>query len=229
MWAAYPDQTQFYDVATQFMFGSAIMVAPKVTRPDQVLASLHMQEVSYLLPENEVWYNYYSKVKNTKTGEWQTDVLSDLEQSVFVKAGTILPVLLHDECMALMPCIQNAIRLEVYLAEGDQAAGSLYLDDGETLAYQTDPNASVSLDFTMSGTNLLSSKSALTASNQYVFGDDQKITEVAIYGFHSRPLDVLSSGVEVKYTYVAENEALYISDEYFAADLDNLAIEIVWN
>ena len=105
MWASYPDQTQFYDVTTQFMFGSSILVAPKVTRPDQVLASLHMQEVSYLLPENEVWYNYYSKQKNTQVGEWQTDVLSDLEQAVFVKAGSILPILLHDECMALMPCI----------------------------------------------------------------------------------------------------------------------------
>ena len=81
----------------------------------------------------------------------------------------------------------------------------------------------------MQGTNLLSAKSAATATSEYKFGKNQKITEVAIFGFHSKPLDVLSNGVEVRYTYVPKNEALYISDEYFAADLDNLAIEIVWN
>lgn len=34
MWNEFPDhQQQFWNVASQFMFGSSILVAPKVTEP----------------------------------------------------------------------------------------------------------------------------------------------------------------------------------------------------
>lgn len=124
-----------WDVATQFMFGSSILVAPKLTKPDDLLSSFRRQMVNYILPDDELWYNYYTKQQSLDTGVWKTSTLTDLEQAVFVRGGSVIPILLHEGCMALLPCIRNPIRLEVYLDENDEASGELYLDDGETYEF----------------------------------------------------------------------------------------------
>jgi len=49
---------------------------------------------------------------------------------VFVKGGSILPILLHDDCMALSQCYWGKIRLEVYLDWSKRASGFLFTDDG---------------------------------------------------------------------------------------------------
>ena len=66
------------------------------------------------------------------------------------------------------------------------------------------------------------------AGNNYVFGGDQHVTQVAIYGFHSSPADVLSGAIEVPFAYIEEKEALLIECDRIV-DLDNVGIEIVWN
>ena len=58
-----------------------------------------------------------------------------MEQGIFVLGGTIIPMLQHDGCMALMECIYNEITLQVYLDANKTAYGELYLDDGETMNY----------------------------------------------------------------------------------------------
>lgn len=118
------------------MLGRSFLVAPKLTQPDELLAKMHRQKVDYLLPEGSFWYNYISKVQTTGTGEWQEVILSDMEQATFIKGGSIIPVLLHDDCLALLTCIENPIRLEIYLDENDSATGWLYTDDGISYEYQ---------------------------------------------------------------------------------------------
>jgi alpha-glucosidase (family GH31 glycosyl hydrolase) len=60
----------FYDVASQFMLGDSLLIAPKVTKPTAQLSQLEMTEVSYALPEGYYWYSLDSKLKNTVTGSW---------------------------------------------------------------------------------------------------------------------------------------------------------------
>ena len=50
MWNEFPDETRFWNVESQFMFGSQILVAPKVTRPEGVYNHMHLQKVTYALP-----------------------------------------------------------------------------------------------------------------------------------------------------------------------------------
>lgn len=138
MWMEFPEQAAFMDVDTQFMLGGAFLVAPKITAPDELLASVHRQRVKYLLPEGAYWYNYISKAKDTATGEWQESVLADLDQATFIKGGSIIPILLHEDCLALLKCFENPIRLEVYLDEDDSAEGWLYADDGTSFDYKDD-------------------------------------------------------------------------------------------
>lgn len=61
MWNEFPDEKAYWDLPSQFMFGSSMLVAAKVTKPSGVYKHSHMQEVSYALPEGATWFNYYSK------------------------------------------------------------------------------------------------------------------------------------------------------------------------
>jgi alpha-glucosidase (family GH31 glycosyl hydrolase) len=64
-----------------------------------------------MLPAGFIWYNYQTGEIEHKTGVWQTRILGDLEQGIFVKGGSIVPILEHEGCMALLACIDNPIRL----------------------------------------------------------------------------------------------------------------------
>ena len=50
------------------MWGSAILVAPKITQPNAVLIAMKKQSVNYYLPRGYLWYNYDSKVLEKKLG-----------------------------------------------------------------------------------------------------------------------------------------------------------------
>ena len=129
------------------------------------------------MPEDEIWYNYYTKVQSPSVGVWHSAILSDLVQATFIRGGTILPILLHEECMALLTCMFNPIRLEIYLDENHEASGTLYVDDGETYRYQENSEyARVQFNFK---DNLLTSQ---RISGTFALGIDQVVQEIAIYG-----------------------------------------------
>ncbi len=90
-------------------------------------------------------------------GTWFVKTLTDLEQAVFARGGVILPILTHDSCTAILSCINNSIHLEIYLDVNGKASGSLYVDDGHSLQYQTDPNASSLVTFDFDGQDLFAS------------------------------------------------------------------------
>ena len=80
--------------------------------------------------------------------------LSDLEQAVFIRGGSILPILLHDDCVSLIPCMRNDIRLEVYPDSEGNASGSLYLDDGSSFEFSDRESKSARLSFSYNDGNL---------------------------------------------------------------------------
>ena len=131
MWSEFPDELRFRNCTTQFMFGSSILVAPKVTRPYGVLKKMHLQEVQAMLPDGETWYDLSSKqlLKTESTNTTLNMTLSDLETATYVRGGTILPILQHQDCMSLLYCMTNDIVLEVYPSTYNEAFGALYLDD----------------------------------------------------------------------------------------------------
>ena len=154
VWFDFADEPQFYELETQFMFGSSMLVAPKVTKPTEPLEKMKMQEVTFTLPTGAKWYNYYTKKVETVTGEAVTRNLPDLEQAVFIKAGSVMPMLEHDECMALMACFHNKLRLEVYLDENQEANGQLFADDGGSFKYETE-DAFALVDFTFKANDVM--------------------------------------------------------------------------
>jgi alpha-glucosidase (family GH31 glycosyl hydrolase) len=106
-----------------------------------------MQEVNYYLPVSSRWYNYQTKLEDAKVGQWQNTYFTDYQQALFVRGGSILPLLQHDNCMAILACIKNQVTIEVYLDKNGNSYGNLYLDDGESFNYLIDENASASIGF----------------------------------------------------------------------------------
>ena len=62
MWNEFPDQQIMWDANSQFMLGDSILVAPKIIKPDDLHNQFKIQQVNYILPNDELWYNYYTKV-----------------------------------------------------------------------------------------------------------------------------------------------------------------------
>ena len=181
MWHDFPDIEDLHSVQTQFMLGSSILVAPKLIKPDQFLSEMKRQRVKYILPEGEVWYNFYTKQNRETVGQWHTTLLSDLAQAVFVRGGTILPILHHENCMSILKCINDPIRLEVYLDENGEAEGKLYVDDGETYKFQN-KNEYALIKFKYHGNKLTSAHSDERKPGSFEFSATQIVEEVAIYG-----------------------------------------------
>ena len=209
MWNEFPDEKRFLNVASQFMFGDSILVAPKVTRPQGVYKHMHKQLVKYALPQGQLWFNYYTKAKEVSTpeGQWVETALSDLEQAVFVRAGSILPILLHDDCESLIPCMRNDIRLEVYPDSiYGAASGSLYLDDGASYEFTDRDNKSARLNINFANFALFV---GVEHGNNYQ--DIPNVQSVVIYGVSEVPKSITTGdGSELAFVQDLAKESIHV-------------------
>jgi mannosyl-oligosaccharide alpha-1,3-glucosidase len=205
MWFEFPEESNQFSIDSQFMLGDSMLVAPKIDTPTAELEAQHMQEVTFTLPTGAKWYNNYSKKVETVTGEAVTRMLPDLEQAVFIKGGSVMPTLLHDDCYALTKCINDKIRLDVYIDDNGRASGSLYTDDGISFEHETDA-AFAEVNFTYDG-GFRSSR--VSDASKYDFPKSQTIDQVVIYGLSEEPNEVLQDGQEVP-SYIFKRGALMI-------------------
>jgi len=118
----YPQTGDFYGNNRDFLFGSDLFVAPVTTE------MVDAEEVQ--LPPGD-WYDYWTSQKlSSKTKITLHPALDEIP--LYVRAGAIIP---------MQPVVQNTgekpdgpLQLRIYT--GDDCRGSLYQDDGHTLAYQ---------------------------------------------------------------------------------------------
>lgn len=118
----YPQAGAFYGEDREFLFGRDLLVAPVVDE------TLDAYEVRF--PPGR-WYDYWTGT--AYKGETSVSVKPALaEMPLYVRGGAILPE---------QPVVQHTgekpkgpLELRVYL--GEDCRGSLYLDDGESFAYQ---------------------------------------------------------------------------------------------
>jgi len=116
------------------MFGDNILVTPKLNEPAIGQTTV---DVVAILPDEANWFNY-----NTKLAASQSIMAmqySDLEIGMWVKGGSILPILLHDNALSVLRAIDKPIKLEVFPNKDSLAIGYLVLDDG----WSTKPNKSI--------------------------------------------------------------------------------------
>ena len=168
------------------MWGDNIMVAPKLGEPVQMgMAMSGVYQMDIYLPYGEDWYFYPTKELMPASVDNQELFLGDEQQGVFVKGGSILPILNFDlDRMSILEAIYDPIRLEIFPeTNSGTAQGTLYLDDGMTNAYK-DYNAHTSVQFMWDGANLSVNK---LTSNVYAEASNKMINEVVIVGVLSQP------------------------------------------
>lgn len=125
MWYEFPKAENLFDLNTQFMFGEQILVCPKLIEPSEGGA---LWDVTCDMPLNTNWYYWYNRV--SQEGGQKSLQLPDYEQGIFVRGGSIIPILQHSTEMSLFHALGNHLTLEVYPDQAQEAEGKLYLDDG---------------------------------------------------------------------------------------------------
>ncbi len=122
MFMEFPAENSLATNGEEYMFGRGLLVAPKVWP--------FVGTYDVVLPAGD-WFNYWTGEKlaggRTLKVEDKLDTLP-----VYVRAGTIVPQ---------QPVVQNVDEtpkgsLELRVYPGSNCAGDLYMDDGNTLAYQ---------------------------------------------------------------------------------------------
>ncbi|GAB4469021.1 MAG: glycoside hydrolase family 31 protein [Anaerolineae bacterium] len=121
---AYPDDLHARRIDDQFLFGSAILVAPIV---EQGAASR-----SIYLPCGE-WYDFWSN--QLHQGGQTIEVSAPLDTlPLFVRAGSVIPLWEAQQYVGEKPL--DALTLLAYRADGEHHS-ILYEDDGVSTAYRT--------------------------------------------------------------------------------------------
>jgi alpha-D-xyloside xylohydrolase len=126
LWMDFGHDANVFDIGTEYMFGSAFLVAP-VTQQGQTTKDVY-------LPAGSDWYNWWTNEK-LAGGQW-VKVAAPIEQiPVFVKAGSIVPIGTDIQTTATK---QGIARLLVY--PGANAEFTLYEDDGRSYDYEKNRN-----------------------------------------------------------------------------------------
>jgi alpha-glucosidase len=132
MFLEFPDQPDLALNDAEFMFGDSLVVAPKVWE--------FTGTYSVSLPAGG-WYDFWTGAKVPSKLE-VTPRLDTLP--VYVRAGSIIPQ--QPVVQNVDETLQGPLTLNVY--PGPQCHGSLYTDDGNTMAYKK--GATLRMDFTCS-------------------------------------------------------------------------------
>jgi alpha-glucosidase len=172
----YPQQAEFYGDNRDFLFGADFLVAPVVTE------TLDAETVH--LPRGD-WYDFWTNEKHP--GATPIRLHPKLEDlPLYVRAGAIIP---------MQPVVQSTqetpngpLQLRVY--PGDDCRGSLYEDDGHSLAYERGKLLRINYTCQTSASGL--SISSIVAINS--FPPWWTAEEVTAYGVASAPRAVTVDG-----------------------------------
>ena len=211
MWYEFPFDNQTFDMSDQFMFGHAILVAPKIKKalykqnryffPVSEDDSGKWWSIDVYMPTKQYatndtcWYQYNNKLRiqpKTKDGHLHNQLLENNEYGIYAKGGTILPIKLHKQAQSILRTMLSPIRLDVYLSPNRTfAEGELYLDDGESFNYKT-KNESVLIRYTYQN-GKLSCQSLFDSSHTYWAAKRLRVTELNIFGLDKQPVKVTTS------------------------------------
>ena len=122
MYMEFPSDPALATSGEQYMFGSGLLVAPKVWP--------FLDPYDVILPKG-TWFNYWTGEAIAGGQTIKVDPPLDT-LPVYVRAGTVLPQ---------QPVVQNIDQtpsgpLELRVYPGPECSGNLYMDDGNTFAYQ---------------------------------------------------------------------------------------------
>jgi alpha-glucosidase len=185
----FPHDPSLAAVDRQFLVGSSLMVIPVL---DQGATSV--QGVFPGVAHGEVWYDWYTQTAFDAQPGVNTTIDAPLGHiPVFVRGGSVLP--LQQPAMVTRDVRNSPWSLLVALGRDGAASGSLYVDDGESVA----PNATLAVDLAASGA------ASLFASIRGEYKDRNPLANVTILGVPRAPGVVMLNGNNVTAEAVSYN------------------------
>lgn len=175
----FPHDPSLANTDTQFLLGPSLLITP-------VLAP-NTSTVSGVFPgaPAEKWYDWYThEAISAKPGQNVTLAAPLGHINVHVRGGSVLPM--QEPALTTTAARRTPWALLVALSAQGAAAGSLYLDDGESIA----PNASLSVAF-------VAEAGRLHASAVGEWRDGNALANVTVLGVAEEPANVTLNGVEV--------------------------------
>lgn len=130
MYYLYPKCSAAYEVPTQFMFGTELMVAP-ITEPNNKIDNLGRADV--WLPKGD-WFDFETGLHYYSEKGRRMEVFRDnASYPIFAKAGAIVPMCSHYEHDNR---IINDENIELFVFPGKSNSFTLYEDAGEYSDYK---------------------------------------------------------------------------------------------
>lgn len=225
------------------MFGSQFLVCPKISPPTQEQIDYHTAtNVTCYLPDGVNWYYYWSGQPIMGQNVTQTIPVGDIEQGVFIREGSVIPLLNYQlGRMSLLEAINDPINLLVYPdMTTRQAVGDLYLDDGQTNNYQQNVRTQVQFQW---NNNTMSIVKTIDDSNHYNLASGKFINKAQIFNVVEKPVAVINrywsdmqnqSTVYMTMFHNAEEQSLTLTE--FLIPVDQILVygqpvtlfEIIW-
>jgi len=174
MFLEFPDNPDVATNGEEYMFGSSLLVAPRVWN---FVGAYHVT-----LPKGD-WYDYWTGTRQSGGNVIDVDPPMEL-LPVYVRGGSIVPQ--QPVVQYVGEKIDGPLELRVY--PGPECAGDLYSDDGDTLAYQRGENLRVHFACSVKANAIEVATSAAKGSYQPWF----KNLQVTVYGVPGK-----TSGVQV--------------------------------
>ena len=160
MWLEFPQNDAMFNITSQFMFGDSFLFAPKLANDTQEVDVFLPNDTNWyefsnstlvIHPKEEPEKSLLSKIKDKFTQftgketehpvlektstDWFDHIhrnLTDLDLGLYIRGGSIVPVLNHTRQLSLLRAIDDPISLHVFLDSTSSASGKLVLDDGLT-------------------------------------------------------------------------------------------------
>ncbi|KAL7623036.1 hypothetical protein AAE478_006715 [Parahypoxylon ruwenzoriense] len=166
----YPGDERTFGIDTQFFLGDALLISPVVEDDAEA--------VTYYLPD-DVFYNFWTRERVRGAGANVTaDNVTWTDIPVHIRGGTVLP-LRTASANTTAQLRRNNFTLVVAPGLDGTAAGSLYLDDGESLEVAEDESSDVTFRWdgmTFRADGMFGFATDVVVESVVVLGEGQPVT-----------------------------------------------------
>ena len=182
LWVEFPQDEATFAEESQFMLGPALLIAP--------VTSAGATSISVYLPPASVWYDAHT---HTSAASGHRSVPVTLEQiPVYYRGGSV--VVRKDRARRSSALMRlDPFTLVISLDAQLRANGTVFLDDGESFAYQQGKAAFRLLSVEGAGKTIrcqaaaLSKEGAITTTTTSSYQSKEMVERVVILGLTSSP------------------------------------------
>lgn len=195
LWFAYPSDTATFAIDLQFLFGPSILVSP-VTEQDATSVSIYLPDDQFY----DLWT--YAPVRGHGSEVTLSNIALDYIP-LHIKGGAVLP-LRNDSAMTTKAVRKQPFNILVAPGLDGSAAGSLFIDDGVSLAQ---PHTTLIRMAYSTGTLSVSGRFGYTA-------EANSVSAVTVLGQAKAPKGVSVDGKALgpgAWTYNSTTQALAVS------------------